>query len=260
MTGRYSVAPSSTRGCPVWTDPQRSDAEQSFLAMVLDALRRWLARVLDAVMAPWRLFRLPPDPAGVWTTQPQWNAEVDRLIGALEDVARQAWEATTDTHFVSGDSFLQAQLAMTRNLLVRIPDETYNLVFAELSDAANNGEDMYHTAQRVQRVLEVSGSELWPRRAETIAITETNRAGNAASLAAGFQTQQILGERMFKKWRDSSDRRVRPSHREADGQHVPLSDPFVVGGSPLMFPGDPAGPPQEVIMCRCSLLVVGEND
>jgi len=54
----------------------------------------------------------------------------------------------------------------------------------------------------------------------------------------------------------TEDHRTRPTHRTADGQRVPLAAPFQVGGFELMFPGDPAGPPQEVIQCRCSALLV----
>lgn len=59
----------------------------------------------------------------------------------------------------------------------------------------------------------------------------------------------------------TEDNRTRPTHQAADLQRVPLGTPFQVGGFELRFPGDPMGPPQEVIQCRCtSLLVeVGES-
>lgn len=57
------------------------------------------------------------------------------------------------------------------------------------------------------------------------------------------------------------DSRTRPSHVLADGQRVGLTEPFIVGGAPLMFPGDPSGPAGEVISCRCTTLLLekGEN-
>ena len=238
----------------------RQAAEATFTALVLAALTRWLRRVRDVVLAPWRLFRSQPDPTGMYSTQPQWNEEVDTLVEQLQEVARRAWEAATDAPFVSTDSFIQAQLAQTRNLLVRIPDEVYNLIFAEISDGVNAGEDIRQIAERIDNVLNTTASERWPNRARLIAVTEVNRAGNAGALAAGFQNQRIEGTPLFKRWLDSSDRRVRPTHRKADGQQVPLEQPFIVGGFPLMFPGDPTGPPEEVIGCRCSLLVVEAGD
>jgi uncharacterized protein with gpF-like domain len=54
----------------------------------------------------------------------------------------------------------------------------------------------------------------------------------------------------------TDDSRTRETHRLADGQRVALGQPFIVGGFELAFPGDPDGPPQEVIQCRCTMLLV----
>lgn len=58
----------------------------------------------------------------------------------------------------------------------------------------------------------------------------------------------------------TEDHRTRTTHRAADGQRVALASPFIVGGAELMFPGDPSGPPQETIQCRCSLLLVEQGE
>jgi hypothetical protein len=46
----------------------------------------------------------------------------------------------------------------------------------------------------------------------------------------------------------------------ADQQRTLLSEPFRVGASALLYPGDPMGAAAEVINCRCVLLpiVLGE--
>lgn len=64
------------------------------------------------------------------------------------------------------------------------------------------------------------------------------------------------GLELEQVWLSTDDDRTRETHRIADGQRVPLGSPFIVGGAELMFPGDPTGPPQECIQCRCSLLLV----
>lgn len=64
----------------------------------------------------------------------------------------------------------------------------------------------------------------------------------------------------FKVWLSTEDQRTRPTHVEADGQRTLLSSPFRVGGAQLLFPGDPRGPAQEIINCRCSLLPVVLGD
>jgi len=58
-----------------------------------------------------------------------------------------------------------------------------------------------------------------------------------------------------KVWLNTHDARTRPSHVEAGGQEVPMEGPFRVGGFDLMYPGDPQGPPGEVINCRCTFTV-----
>lgn len=59
-----------------------------------------------------------------------------------------------------------------------------------------------------------------------------------------------------KKWISRKDDRVRHTHVLADGQSVSIYGVFTVGGFPLKYPGDPMGPPQEVINCRCCVVGV----
>jgi uncharacterized protein with gpF-like domain len=152
-----------------------------------------------------------------------------------------------------------AQLAMTQNFLVRIPDEVYELVFAEITDAVNAGEGTDGVAERVDTVLSYTGSERWPNRARVIAQTETTRAYGAGTLAGGMEQSRITGQLLRKRWDTERDTRVRVSHRDVDGQVLDLGMPFYVDGVPLMFPGDPMGPPETVINCRCDLTIVNER-
>jgi 2'-5' RNA ligase len=86
--------------------------------------------------------------------------------------------------------------------------------------------------------------------ADEFYTSNTISASNAGSFA---QAQTLDDPTMTKTWLATNDPRTRPTHRAADGQTVPLLDAFVVGGFPLMVPGDPIGPPGEIIGCRCSL-------
>lgn len=61
-------------------------------------------------------------------------------------------------------------------------------------------------------------------------------------------------------WLSTDDARTRSTHEHADGQRVLLGQPFNVGGFELRFPGDPSGPPQEVIQCRCVALLVERGE
>lgn len=237
----------------------RRGDEDRLTGVVGQALSRWLERARDKVMQPWRRHRLQPDPTGVYQEQGSWEAEVDSIMTVIGQITRLAWSQAVDVPPVSRHAFVVSQLAMTQNLLVRIPDEVYELVFAEITDGVNAGEDVGTIARRVDQVLTYSNSERWPNRSRTIATTETTRAYGAGTLAGGLEQSRLTGRLLQKRWDASADLRVRTSHRAVDGDVLDLGMPFYVDGVPLMFPGDPMGPPETVINCRCDLTIVNER-
>lgn len=88
-------------------------------------------------------------------------------------------------------------------------------------------------------------------QAERVVRTEATAAANFAQTQAA---QTIFPpEQMQKEWIASFDDRTRDTHSEADGQIVMANNTFLVGGQPMMFPGDPAGGAAECINCRCSV-------
>lgn len=72
----------------------------------------------------------------------------------------------------------------------------------------------------------------------------------------GMITVNALAEQGFtrKRWVTRHDDRVRETHRHADGDTVALSEPFYVGGYPLMYPGERGAPPAIIINCRCVIV------
>lgn len=237
----------------------RSDDEERVAGVAGRALQRWLSQVRDAVMAPFRRYRMQPDPTAVYRTQSAWNDGVDGIMTVLGQIAMGAWSRATDVAPVSRHAFVMSQLAQTENFLVRMPDEVYNLIFAEITDAVNEGATVDQVADRVERVLSYTDSERWPNRSRVIAQTEVTRAYGAGTLAAGMEQSRLSGRVLQKRWDTEHDNRVRASHREVDGQTLPIFWPFYVDGVPLMYPGDPVGPPESVINCRCDLVIMNEE-
>jgi len=92
-------------------------------------------------------------------------------------------------------------------------------------------------------------------RADAIARTETHGAANFGSDSAA----KLTGLPLKREWLAAKDERTRESHAEADGQIRGPEEPFQVGGALLMYPGDPSGPGNEVINCRCVLGYVVED-
>jgi hypothetical protein len=235
------------------------EAERHLETVVASSLRRWLAKARDAVMAPWRSSRTQPDPSGATQVAGDWRGEVGTILTEIGKISMGAWSEATDVPPVSRHAFVMSTLAQTENLLVGIPDEVYHLVFAELIDGINAGEDAEKLAARIDNVLSWSGSPNWPGRAKNIAVTETTRAYGSGTLAAGIEQSRVTGRLLRKRWVTEHDARVRETHREVNGDVRDLWAPFMVGDVPLMFPGDPFGPADEVCGCRCDLVIMNEE-
>lgn len=253
---------------PVWDGdgrdpwlPARLDAwleaawvERDIRAAVWAALSQWLTLTARRVLRG----DMPPDLDAIWARVPAWREAVDLILsGEVAKALALAFEKLLGAAFDwTQRPAMTGYLAEVRNRLVRIPDEVYDLVAGEIAAGANLGESIPKLADRVDNVLSTTASERWPNRATVIARTETIGALNAGRADAFRAVADDLGEPMEKLWLSTDDRRTRPTHDLADGQRVPVGGVFVVGGFPLAFPGDPTGPAQEVIQCRCTMLLV----
>lgn len=129
-----------------------------------------------------------------------------------------------------------------------VNETTWNELKESLIEGMQNGEEINALAERIQHIFQIADVN----RSHTIARTEVIGASNAGSFMT-FQTSDVVEK---KEWLTARDEKVRPTHQAADGQVVGINEPFNIGGSALMFPGDPSGPPGEIINCRCTILPV----
>lgn len=234
-------------------------AEDRMRRIWFRSLTRWMDRTRPEVTAGDRVA-----PENVAQNTAYWgelvDAEVLPEVRSLMDRVRRRVrpaepEALTDPETA-------AYLNEAGNRLRRIPDEVYALIVREIETGVAQSEGVPAIRDRVQRVLTATGSEYWPNRAVTVARTEVMGAVNGAAYFAAVRDAAERGDPApFKVWLATDDQRTRPTHREADGQRTLLTEPFRVGGAALLFPGDPRGPAQEVINCRCSILpvILGET-
>lgn len=232
-------------------------SEQSWTSRILASLAKWipvwLGKVRELVFSVGREL---PDPSAVLSLQADWNTDVvDRVLAELNQVAGEAWTEQSGKRWPGVNDFVDAQLQMTRNLLVRIPDEVYRQIFTEIREGVAAGESVAQIADRVDSILFYTGSEWWSNRSQVIANTETHRAWQAGTLAAALTYQPMTGPGWIKEWHTEMDGRERATHKRANGQRRQLSDTFTVGGASLKYPGDPAAPADEVINCRCDMII-----
>lgn len=124
---------------------------------------------------------------------------------------------------------------------------------AAVKRAAASGQPI--PAELRQKMIAAYRNRALRYRAEAIARTEAMAALHEAqqqaieqAVASGSITKAQVGF----VWRTAHDNRVRESHQSMDGDVVKLGEKFVTGnGNYLEFPGDPNGPVEDIINCRC---------
>lgn len=134
-------------------------------------------------------------------------------------------------------------LATAQNRMVRFSDTLWQVARDQLVEGFEQGESIAELRDRLMASVGITAP-----RASAVARTEVVSASNAGSMSMVEQ----MGFTGKKSWLATEDARTRPDHVLADGQTVAIEDSFLVGGAALFFPGDPSGPPEQIINCRCT--------
>ncbi len=121
---------------------------------------------------------------------------------------------------------------------------------AQRTVAAIAGRHLERDLKGRESALIMTETQVPAERAKQVEIDVLTRTPPAI---IGGTPLPITGE-LDKEWVSVADNLVRPAHLAADGQKVPLSQPFIVGGQALMIPGDATlgASAGNVINCRCS--------
>lgn len=140
-------------------------------------------------------------------------------------------------------------LAQTRNRFYPLGEEAWADARQQLVAGFRAGEGVDALRRRITDVVDMTA-----REAELLARTEVISASNMGAQAR----IDLMGDDAppYRQWLSTMDGRTRPTHVAADGQVVPRGEPFIVGSARLRVPGDPSGPPAEVINCRCTVLFI----
>lgn len=171
--------------------------------------------------------------------------DLDRMIGgALAGVAQRALDRQREQAGRAGDGLWEHAPAAVRDAV-----ETGLDVLAEAllwtdqhvhgdpatadSGDADPGEATVPTGEDPPDLL-----------ARMLSTAVSNAATLAAADLAGWSR---------KVWNTRGDDRVRDTHQLLRAQTRPISEPFVVRGHKLRFPGDPAAPIELRANCRCWL-------
>jgi len=189
---------------------------------------------------------------------PEWEAMYRRIYVTasrpffdLVNGALKAGRAVPETKVVAEDLWASAvtdYLSLTAGAKITgVLDTTRYMVRAALDAGVTAGEGIPALSARLSALYSGFG----PARAAMIARTEVIAASNFGSQTGA----QATGLSLRKRWLSTrGDGRTRETHAEADGQVTELQEPYIVGSSRMMFPGDTSlgADAGETIQCRCT--------
>lgn len=191
----------------------------------------------------------------------QFTQNVDEFIDTtMMDVWHSGYDFTTDTERVPSNAALshaQNRARTRRNQLVQFPNEAYEKLTGLIQQYLAEGLNPNEAAREIKDFLRSVDTPYWRNRAVVVARTETIGALNGGRFDAQNDIiDDTPGITWVRRWIATDDRRTRPTHNDADNQTVAVGVNFRVGGASLRFPGDPLGPPEETIQCRCTTVMI----
>jgi Phage Mu protein F like protein len=175
------------------------------------------------------------------------KAATDLHLQAIELATPKAVKALPGVSFEASSPFAAPLLEATGTKSVNLGLAARDVILKVIGESYQAGLSVPATAAALQTQI----ADLADTTALMQARTDLNGLANGASL----QSVQVLGDDapQTKVWLATEDERTRETHADADGQEVPIDQPFQVGDDLLMYPGDPDGSDAEVINCRCTL-------
>lgn len=188
----------------------------------------------------------------------RWARETGQDVEALLERlwVRQAEDTagdlglSFDAESLFNSEYIRNRVAEKVRQVAATTEHRAEQIMKVILDADASGDDIDDIVDKV--IGTYDQRRVWAQApAHVLAAATVNEASLDAAARLGVT---------YKQWLSSRDDRVRFTHRGAgggDGQVVPIHAPFIIGGVPLMFPGDPSGLPvtgQQVYGCRCVML------
>lgn len=256
-------------------ETERADfTERKIFQSVLDLFLGLAPKVMDIVSDNYE------EPLGLQKSQKANSDipnELDRAFSEFEatytsngtrvlrGVAELGYDIQLDTPFgLPNEEEIQALRQRNEEERLDILEARQLTTFKNITQSTTNdimriirrGSENSFTLPQVAREIQTYFSEIIPSRARTIARTETLTAVSLGQKAAQDDASSLLPG-MKKMWISAGDDRVRDSHVDLDGVIVNVDEEFKSG---LAFPRDPNAPANETINCRCTWIMIPEED
>lgn len=177
-------------------------------------------------------------------------------ITALGALAAEGTGMTMETFQIYNAETIQELIRNNPTMMphptVDIPEDkrwNQSRINRELTQGIVKGESIPKIAERLEKVTTMDkNSAIRNARTAMTAAENMGRSLAADDLKAqGIPTEEV--------WSATYDSRTRDSHLLLDGTKRDASGYFGVGilNTPLRYPADPAGDPEEIYNCRCRL-------
>ena len=167
------------------------------------------------------------------------SEELHERIGSFLDMQKEVYQSDPDMFAFLSDMYLSQLESLYRDVF----DSNDNWVNERAKTFSN--EIQRSTQDYVEQgKAENAFSE---ERKSKISINESNMYCNYD------RHRRLSSVYAYHAWLSERDDRVRPTHITADGQRVPVNEPFWVGGYRMMYPTDSSlgAGPEEIVNCRC---------
>ncbi len=177
----------------------------------------------------------------------------DELKGEAAEYNIKAF-GTPNSYWLRLVQFFMLDAGATK--VVDITETTRERIQHQVNEGLANGDSVDEIANRL------IGDDVWKSRGRVISRTEV---GNASNMAAGAAARRS-GLRLKKVWISSQDDRTRRrprdefDHLHADGQTVPLDEPFNISGELMMHPCAPGASAGNAVNCRCTTAHEADRD
>ena len=172
-----------------------------------------------------------------------------QAISTLDQAAKQLLKEVgrEDDPFEFAPHEVLSFLSDRENKLKGVPQDVWDSIRDELIKGIDDGDSVTNLAARVKKEFNTLGD----REALRIAQTEVS-----ASFGKGRDVAMRRVGVKYKAWITSGNDNVRDAHVLAGADYpperaIPIDEPFIVDGEPLMYPGDTSGKASNVISCFC---------
>lgn len=186
-----------------------------------------------------------------------WSVSTARIRGAQRSMLAAIGGQIDDVPGIDFDLTQPVVQKLLDQLGVRAEDFIREGVRGPVAHAIARSWAEGRSVPQTARAIRAAVSNVAGYKAVALARTDliglSNGAGQWAveQLNKGAEKNGQPKPIQTKTWTSAGDSRVRDTHQEADGQTVPVSQTYRVGGASLRYPGDPFGPHDEVVNCRC---------